>query len=177
MNIGFDLDGIFINTPPFVPKKLIDWLYRGHDHNLFYRIPSRVEQFVRILTHYPILRPLMKKNRELMRDVAWDGNKYYLISSRFGFLKNRTEAIVAKYNFDKIFNGMYFNFNNEQPNIFKERVLRKLMIDRYVDDDLPLLRYLTSRNPKARFYWLNEKKSGALENNLFAITHLSAIIQ
>lgn len=179
MNIGFDLDKIFINYPPFIPDSVIDSLYKEKsDGILSYRIPSKIEQMLRFLSHYPPLRPPIMANIEFVKQNKQKNNdKYYLISSRFNFLKGRTQAITKKYQFDTIFDSMFFNYNNEQPHMFKERILRKLLVDRYVDDDLQLLRYLTLRNPKVDFYWLNGKKAGTLENNLFAITRLSAIIQ
>lgn len=177
MNIGFDLDGVFIDKPPFISKRLIEWLYRGHDHRLFYRIPSKTEQFIRILTHYPIFRPALRRNVEFIKRLNNDSNKYYLISSRFGFLKDRTESIVNRYQLVDIFYKMYFNFDDNQPHVFKEKMLRKLVIDRYVDDDLPLLKFLAKRNSGIMFYWLNDKTVKSLDNNLFAISDLSDIIK
>lgn len=179
MNIGFDLDKIFIDYPPFVPDKLIDFLYKQKSNGILkYRIPSKPEQFFRLLTHNPLLRPPIKKNIKFIKELAKkNANQHYLISSRFSFLEKRTGFLIKKYEFDKIFNGMYFNFQNKQPHIFKNKIIKKLKIDRYVDDDLPLLQFLAKNNPGKKFYWFNNNSSGPLGINLFAIKILSEILK
>lgn len=179
MNIGFDLDKIFINNPPFIPSTIIEKLYRKKANGiLLYRMPSRPEQLLRLFTHYPLFRPLIKKNIEFVKLLsAQNSHKYYLISSRFKFLQKRTEKLTKKLNFEKVFHGIHFNFTNKQPHLFKNEVIKNLKIDRYVDDDLPLLKFLAKENPKIRFFWFNNKKKEELGKNLHAITHLSEILK
>lgn len=179
MNIGFDLDKIFIDYPPLIPNTVIDHLYRQKTNGaLLYRIPSKPEQFLRLLTHYSFFRPPIIKNIEFAKKICRKNrNRHYLISSRFGFLKKRTRVLIQKYRLNKIFDEMYFNFENKQPHIFKNEVIKKLKIDRYVDDDLLLLQFLARKNQKTKFFWLNNKCTKPLRKNLFAITKLSEILQ
>jgi hypothetical protein len=160
MNIGFDLDKVFINTPPFIPKTFIDKLYKKRDNGiLLYRIPGRTEQIIRSLSHAPILRAGMRENLQFLKSLPKNTHKLYLISSRFKFLENKTKKLVKKHHFDKIFDEMYFNFANEQPHIFKNRIIRNLKLDYYIDDDLSLLNYVAAHNPKTIFFWLTPKKT------------------
>jgi len=177
MNIGFDLDRIFINTPPLIPPEIVDFFYKEKvDHELKYRIPSRPEQILRIISHYSFFRQPIVENLNFIKNlVLTNKNKYYLISSRFGFLKKRTDNLIKEYRFDKIFNAMYFNYDNKQPHEFKNEIIKKLNLDVLVDDDLQLLEYLTDKNPKAKFFWLNGKFSKPLKKNLFAIKRLSEL--
>ncbi len=179
MNIGFDLDKIFINFPPLVPTGIIDWFYKGKPNGpLKYRIPGKAEQIIRIFSHYPLFRPPIAKNMNYIKNLALTNtNKYYLISSRFSFLEKRTAAIIKRYKFDKIFNAMYFNYLNNQPHLFKNEVIKKLDLDMYVDDDLQLLKYLINKNQKTKFFWLNDKVSKHLEGNLFAIKNISEMFK
>lgn len=173
MNIGFDLDGVFIDKPPFIPKHFIEWLYVKDKLHLSYHMPSFPEQFIRKATHIPPLRPPIIENiKFILKASKKNTHRHYLISGRFGFLKNATKALIKKHGFKEIFDAMFFNFENQQPHIFKNEVIRKLKIHRYVDDDLPLLKFLAKENPKTKFFWLNEKIKGALEKNIIAITHL-----
>lgn len=179
MNIGFDLDKIFINTPPIVPGKIIDWLYKGKPNGtLKYRMPSRAEQIIRIFSHYPLFRPPIASNMNYIKNLALaNKNKYYLISSRFSFLEKKTTDLIKRYNLDKIFNAMYFNYENNQPHEFKDGIIKKLNLDKYVDDDLQLLEYLANENPKTKFFWLNKKISKPLGKNLFAIKNISEMFK
>lgn len=178
MNIGFDLDKIFIDYPPFVPDWLIDKLYKKKANGeLSYRIPSKAEQILRLISHYSLFRPPIKKNIEIIEKLyRKNNNKHYLISSRFSFLKNKTKALIKRHQLDELFDGLFFNFKNEQPHLFKNHVIKKLKICLYVDDDLQLLRYLSAKNSKVKFFWLSNKETKKLENNLFAIKDLSEML-
>jgi hypothetical protein len=179
MRIGFDLDKIFINTPPFVPISIINKFYKQQDNGvLLYRIPSRPEQLFRSATHTPMLRQPMKTNLAFLKKLA-DQNKHqlFLISSRFKFLKPQTEQLVKKNGLDKIFDKLYFNYDNKQPHEFKNEVLKKLNLDIFVDDDLSLLRYVAKDNPGTKFFLFDQySKSAILGKNITAINKLSQII-
>lgn len=179
MNIGFDLDKIFINAPPIVPGKIIEWLYKGEPNgSLRYRSPIKAEQIIRILSHHPLLRSPITENMNYIKSLAVAGkNKYYLISSRFNFLKKRTDNLIKRYDFGKIFNAMYFNYENKQPHLFKNEIIKKLSLDKFVDDDLQLLEYLTDKNPMTKFFWLNNRVSKPLRKNLFAIKRISEMFK
>ncbi len=177
MNLGFDFDKILINYPPFIPHGLIDRLYKQKKNGiLLYRIPSRPEQLLRLITHQPIFRPPIIENILFVKKISKQRQyRCYLLSSRFSFLKNVTDKLIKQHQFHKIFDGLYFNFKNNQPHLFKNESIKKLKIDRYVDDDLPLLEFVAGNNPKTIFFWLNKTKSKKLKKNLFAITELSQI--
>ncbi len=177
MNIGFDLDKVFIDYPPLVPTSIIDKLYKkSSDGNLTYRIPSKAEQLFRLITHFSFFRPPIKENLLFLKNLPKKNRSKYLISSRFAFLKKKTDLIVKKYQFEKLFDGMFFNYGNKQPHLFKDAVIKKIKINKYVDDDLALLKYLSKKNPGCVFFWLNDKIKKKMSRNLFAVTKLSDIL-
>lgn len=179
MNIGFDFDKVFIDYPPFFPAKLFDKLYKKKDNGvLLYRIPGYPEQLLRKTLHLPFMRPPIKENMAFLKNISKKHNKLYLISSRYSFLRPETNRLIKKYELDKIFDGMYFNYTNEQPHFFKEAVLKTLQLDLYVDDDLSLLKHVAKKNPKTKFFWLNhtiDKKP--LAKNIFEIRKLKEIFK
>ncbi|MBI2028061.1 MAG: hypothetical protein HYT07_00495 [Candidatus Levybacteria bacterium] len=171
MNIGFDLDKVFIDYPFFLPDFIIDRFYKKKANGkLSYRIPKKPEQLLRLLIHHPLLRQPIKTNIDFMKKLASQNtHKHYLISGRFGFLKNKTQKLVQKHELYKLFEGLYFNFGNQQTHLFKNDIIQRLKIDLYVDDDRELLKYLAKKNPKTKFFWLNKKVRSKIEKNLFAI--------
>lgn len=176
MNIGFDLDKVFINYPPFMPDSVIEKLYKKKSNGtLLYRIPGKTEQIIRYVSHHPLLRPPIKSNLEFLEEFAKTDNNLFLISSRFGFLEQRTNDLIQRYGLDKLFKGLYFNYGNKQPHLFKENVLKELKIQKYVDDDFALIKYLAEHNEHVRFYWLNTKQNKKISDNILAITQLSQI--
>lgn len=188
MIIGFDFDRVFINYPPFVPGSLIDLLYKGRSFfrkmngksNLSYRFPGPIEQQLRIFSHSPFFRhPIEKNITALQHILEKEKCKTYLVSSRFGFLKGRTEALFAKENLSQYFTGVYFNYNNLQPHKFKEQTIRRLKIDTYIDDDLDLAIYLSQRLPSLKIFWIHGGKRGNREvpEKVIPIADLSEFIR
>jgi hypothetical protein len=85
---------------------------------------------------------------------------------------------MKKQGFDKIFDGMYFNYQNKQPHEFKNEVLHKLHIDLYVDDDLSLLKHVAKKNKMTQFFWLNPQKGKhSLTANITAINDLTDMLK
>lgn len=167
--IGFDFDKVFVSYPPIVPDKLIDFLYKGrvalmsrkkaNEIKLEYRIPNYIEKQIRVLSHSYIFRPPLKNNiRALKRIRKSSSHEMYLISSRFGFLRDKTNAWIDKNKMKNDFKEIHFNFKNSQPHIFKENIIKKKGIEHYIDDDLDLLVYLSKKIPYNHYYWLSKTK-------------------
>ncbi|RJQ27463.1 hypothetical protein C4577_01380 [Candidatus Parcubacteria bacterium] len=155
IRIGFDFDKVFADYPPLIPSKVINYLYKKHNHKLSYRIPGRFEQKIRVLSHHTFFRPPIKRNIEALKKITKEKDlEIFLISSRFQFLKERTEKWLNKNNFKKYFKELYFNFENQQPHLFKDDIINKLKIKKYIDDDLHLLMYLAQKHPEIDFYWI-----------------------
>jgi len=148
IKIAFDLDGVIIDKPPLIPKKLLEKLFRGSKKNgLHYRFPkSKREQTLRKISHYYLLRPPISKNidfiKKLSRDKRYD---LYIISARYSFLKKQTDNWIAKRGLNKIFKKICLNSKDEQPHLFKEKVLTAIKPAIYIDDDNLLADYLVNK--------------------------------
>lgn len=172
MKIGFDFDKVFVDYPPLIPDFLIDYLYKNHKSTKeFYRFPSSIEQKIRILSHYPVFRHPIKDNILILKKLSQNKeNEIYLVSSRFSFLKMRTESWLRIHNLSKYFKGIYFNFDNLQPHIFKYHKIKELKLDYYIDDDIDLLKYLASKKIQTKLFWLNGKLFVTKDNVPSSIT-------
>ncbi len=158
VRIGFDFDKVLVNYPPLIPDLFINWIYKKRSKTLKYRFPGSIEQKIRILSHFPPFRHPMNENIEVVKKLSKKNTPIFLISGRFGFLEKRTNHWLNKYNLKKYFQEIHFNFQNEQPHIFKDRMIKKLHLTHFVDDDLDLLMYLAKNNPTIQFYWINPSK-------------------
>ncbi len=148
IKIAFDLDGVIINKPPLVPKSLIERLFRGNsDEKLHYRFPkSRLEQKIRKLSHFYLLRQPIKKNVEIVKELAKNPQyELFIISSRYSFLEKETNILFKKWNLNGIFKEVILNVKNEQPHLFKERILKEIKPLIFVDDDGRLADYLVDK--------------------------------
>lgn len=189
MVLGFDFDKVFVDYPPFIPYSVIDFLYKGTSVfkrkntkkvTIHYRIPGEIEKKVRIISHFPAFRAPIKKNIAALKKISnLKAGQIYLVSSRFSFLKKRTDVVLDKYKLNNYFDGIYFNYKNKQPHIFKEETIRKLKIDTYVDDDLDLALYLSSKIPSLKIFWITEEKANNLNlpPNIIPINSLNSLIK
>ena len=160
MNIGFDLDRIFINYPPFVPARAIDYFHQDHSKKrLFYRIPKTpLSKFFRRLIHCSPMRPKIAKNIRFIQNFPYHNPhkpNLYLISSRYKTLEDITRRKLKEYNLVEPFDAIYLNIKNQQPHIFKAGMLKKLKINLFVDDNLLVLKYLKKHCPKTQLLWYN----------------------
>ncbi len=163
MTVAFDLDGVFIDRPPFVPRSLLEWLYRGPQTNgPSYRFPTtKAEQIVRKLSHHHRLRPAFAQNIAFLHQLlsGFPHDKFYLVSSRYNFLKQPTEAVLSRYGLVSPALKVYMNECNEQPHLFKERMVKRLKIDIFIEDDPRTAYYLARCCPgvKILYYHPNGK--------------------
>lgn len=177
IKIGFDFDRVFVSYPPIIPSSLIEYLYKKRNHKLSYRIPGKFEQKIRVLSHTSFLRTPIKANITTLKKIFNNDNyEIYLISSRFSFLKKQTKMWDEKHRISKYFEKMYFNFNDKQPHLFKDDVIKKENIEKFVDDDLDLLLFLSKNNPDIEFFWLSsQKKYPPLPANIHQIKNLEEL--
>jgi hypothetical protein len=179
MKIGFDLDGIFIGTPPLVSRKLLEKFYKTKSNGkLRYRIPSYPEQLFRKLTHLPFLRPPLKENIAFLKSLSNKGHRLYLITSRYSFLEKETRRLLKTQGLDKAFDTIYLNGENQQAHLFKDALIKKLKLDIHIDDDIALINFIAKENPETKFFWFNpdrEKKS--LAKNVFSIVKLEEVLK
>lgn len=148
IKIGFDIDGVIVAGPPFVPKSLLEYLVRSHQtKRLAYRFPkSKIERFIRWLSHHPFFRPAIKKNIKLIKNLAQNKDyQLYIISSRYSFLVGRTKQWFAFHRIDGYFKRIILNRQNVQPHLFKEKEIKRLALDFFIEDDPFLAKYLRQR--------------------------------
>ncbi len=154
LKVGFDLDGVIVDKPFFMPKPVIEWLYRAHNGNhKKYRVPTcQPEILIRKLSHHWVFRLPLKKNLSLVKKIAQQPNiEAYIISGRFGFLNNRTKQWFKIHKINGLFQGIYINDQNDQPHLFKEKMIKKLKLDYYFDDDDLTYDYLQKEINSTKF--------------------------
>lgn len=170
IKVAFDLDGVIIDKPPLIPKKLLEYLFRGNPdpNHLHYRYPkTKIEILIRKLSHFYLFRPPIKKNIEFIKKLAKDPKyELYIISARYSFLKNETANWLKKRKIDYLFEKVIINLEDKQPHIYKQDMLEKIKPITFVDDDALLADYLVERKLPVRVYCLPGKCGGVCQKAL-----------
>jgi len=159
IRIAFDLDGVIVNKPPIIPKSIIECLFRGSKKKtLHYKIPkSAIEIIIRKLSHLFFLRPPLTKNIEFIKKLK-NTEKYeiYIVSGRYSFLKNETKKWLENTKNDRLFEKVFTNENDEQPHVFKEKILGLIKPHIFVDDDDVIIEYLQKKKVVTKLLYLPE---------------------
>jgi len=157
--LGFDLDGVIVDKLVLIPKILIEWSVKSCCGTDFYRFPkSQIEQRIRKISHFYLFRRSLRKNIEFIRKLKKQGYKLYVISGRYSFLEEETMDWLKKKGLENLFEKVFINRENEQPHLFKEKIIKKLDLDYYFEDDVKTFKYLKERLAKTKVFLINENQ-------------------
>lgn len=165
LKVGFDLDGVILYNPIRVARPIIAFLksiFFDHKKPLtFYYPKSKLEKFFWRLFHLSSLFPApgTEKIKKLGKQKKI---KAFLITGRYSFLEHDLAQWIKKLKLKDFFAGIYFNKNDEQPHFFKEKMIKKLNLDVYIEDNWDIVNYLktemtkhkTKENRKTKIFWI-----------------------
>jgi hypothetical protein len=155
LKVGFDMDGVLLYNPgriirPFISsikhiflqkKKLAFYYPKTDSEKLFWRFVHKSSIF-----NAPGIREITKMVDEGKIEA-------YLITARYNFLGSTVISWVKKNKLEKTFKGVFYNSKDEQPHEFKERMIKKLNLDMYVEDNFDIVNHLTETTP-AEILWI-----------------------
>jgi len=147
LRVGFDLDGVILYNPTRIfrsPITLIKKIFFKKRQLKFFIPQTSLGKFFFRLFHYSSLFAAdgLKDVKKLIQE---NNIKAYLISARFDFLKNDFDEWVKKIDSEGDFSGYFYNKDNEQPHVFKEKMIKKLDLDVFVEDNWDIVHYLDSK--------------------------------
>ncbi len=162
LKVGFDLDGVLLYNPARIARPIIVFLkkiFLKKEVNKFHYPKTRIQKLIWLIFHKVVFGPAFGYD-ELKKLITSKKIKAYIITGRNESLKNDFKEWLIKLEAGKFFSGSYFNDKNEQPFLFKERMIKKLKLDLYVEDNWDIVSYLNSiknkseRNSKIKIYWI-----------------------
>lgn len=82
--------------------------------------------------------------------------KVYLITGRFGTLQEDFEKWMKKIHAKDHFEAFYHNPKDEQPQIFKKRMIDELKLDVFIDDNWDIVNYLSDefKDTNKKILWI-----------------------
>lgn len=158
LRVGFDLDGVILYNPARIFRPLIALtksLFFDHKKPLhFYYPKSKMEKFFWRFFHLSSIFPSpgLDQLEKLINDKKI---KAYLITARYSFLKKDLDFWIKKLKLKKYFSGIYYNQKDEQPHLFKEKMIKKLKLDIFVEDNWDIVDYLNKKlNKNSKIFWI-----------------------
>lgn len=154
--VGFDLDGVILYNPARVIRPIVTGIKKAvlKKKRLKFYVPKTPhERFIWHLFHKSSLfvSPGFSQIRPLIEEKTIEA---YIVTARYDFLKEDFHAWLRKSGAREYFHGWYHNKNDEQPHLYKEKMLRELDLDVFIEDNFDIVRHLSRRFPEKRIIWI-----------------------
>jgi uncharacterized HAD superfamily protein len=156
LRVGFDLDGVLLYNPARIARPIVTFAKHavGHRSKTTFYIPhSPLQQFVWKVLHYSSLFPASGLDK-IKRLVAHKKIEAYIITGRYGFLKDDFDKWLEKINTDATFQKTILNELNEQPHIYKTRTVKNLDLDIFVEDNWDIVKQLNAEPGGPEVIWI-----------------------
>lgn len=155
VRVGFDMDGVLLYNPAriirplissvkrlFLKKRKLHFYYPKTDYEkLFWRLAHKSSIYNAPGIH------------EITRLVEEGKIEAYLITARYGFLGKSVRQWIQKNKLEKTFKGVFFNQDDEEPHLFKERMIKKLDLAYYIEDNFDIVEHI-SQKTSAKIMWI-----------------------
>lgn len=155
LQVGFDMDGVLLYNPARIVRPIISSVKRIFFHKKklkFYYPKTNVEKLFWRLFHKSSIYNAPGLH-EITRLVNEGKIEAYLITARYNYLGSSVESWVKKNKLEKTFKGVFYNSKDEQPHEFKERMIKKLKLDIYVEDNFDIVEHI-SKKTNAKIVWI-----------------------
>lgn len=155
LRVGFDLDGVILYNPARVFRPAIYILkkvFLKKRLGFFYYPRSKIEKSLWWLFHKSSI--FIASGFDEIIKLARKGKiQAYIITGRYSFLKKDLDQWLEKMNINSHFKGVFYNKKDEQPHVFKEKIIKKLKLDIFVEDNFDITNYLAKKTP-AKVLWI-----------------------
>lgn len=144
LKIGFDLDGVLLYNPARIVRPIIVRFKK-----IF--LPAEVNKFHLPKTSFQkLIWNFLHKSSFMAADGIDDIKmlvnekkiEAFIVSARYDSLKEDFNKWLKILEARKYFAGIYYNDDDEQPQYFKEKMIKKLKLDVFVEDNWDIVKYL-----------------------------------
>ncbi len=155
LRVGFDLDGVLLYNPARIarfPIAIFKRLFLRKRRIKFYYPKRPWEKGLWRVFHWSSLF-VAPGFDEIKRLVEKGKIEAYLVTARYSFLENDLKWWLKRMKIDHTFAGIHHNKKDEQPHLFKERMIKDLDLDVFVEDNFDIVKHLTQKT-KAKIFWI-----------------------
>jgi hypothetical protein len=158
LRVGFDFDGVIA----YNPLRLLRSPYAAFQRRVlgkkgvhFIYPEGNLQRAIWNLAHEISFFPSAGFDdlKKLLREKKIEG---YLVTGRYSFLEDSLHKWLKKYGAEDLFKEIHINKKDEQPHLFKERMIKKLDLDMFVEDNWDIVQHLnhTKHSPSLAVHWV-----------------------
>ena len=147
LKVGFDFDGVVAYNPLRIVRPILHLgkkIFLRPKELSFFCPQNAWQRFCWQIIHESSFFPApgFKLLKKLLKEGKIEG---YLLTSRYDHLEDQFYRWLKKHDVDKLFKSYHLNKKDEQPHKFKERTIKKLKLDLFLDDNWDIVNYLNSK--------------------------------
>ena len=155
LRVGFDLDGVLLYNPARIARPVIVFLKKlfiPKEQNKFHLPKNKLQKLLWFILHKSSFTISAGYN-DLKQLVNEGRIETFIVSGRYDSLKTDFNAWLNKLEAKKYFKSCHYNRVDEQPNLFKEKIIKKLNLDIFIEDNWDIVRHL-SKKTDAKIFWI-----------------------
>jgi len=156
IRIGFDFDGVIAYSPTRLLRAPVSFIKRKllKKKGVSFFVPKKRWQMG---IWAAIFGPSVFPERGLNDLKLLAKNKkvhMHLITGRFNFLERSMNKWLDRQKVTKAFETININRNHDQPHQFKEKLIKEMGLDYFVEDNWDAVEYLLQNCPKTKILWI-----------------------
>jgi hypothetical protein len=155
VKVGIDFDGVLAYNPLRIFRLPVSFL-KGYivpkKKSEFYIPKNPLMQFAFWVPHQMSIFPAI--GADLLRKAMEQGDiEAHLVSGRYAYLHPGLIQWLKWQKMYHLFKSVNGNSLDEQPHIYKERMIKDLNLDYFIEDNLNIVEHLKTKS-RARVMWI-----------------------
>lgn len=155
IKVGIDFDGVLAYNPFRLIRAPVTFIKRrflGVTKTQFYIPQTEPEKFIWTILHESSIFP--GKGTHLLKSLVKDKKiEAHLITARFSFLEPGLESWLKRWHLKDIFTTITMNHADEQPHLYKARIVKEKNLDYFVEDNFDIVSHIAPRS-STRVMWI-----------------------
>ncbi len=154
--VGLDFDGVVAYNPVRLaryPISLIKQRILGVQNVSFFVPQTTLTRTLWALAHETSVFPA--RGASYLRELTENGTiEAHLVTARFGFLEENLRHFLRRWNLEHVFTTITLNTREEQPHLFKERIINDRQFDHFIEDNWDIVTHLTASRARTDIHWI-----------------------
>ena len=155
IKLGLDFDWVVAYNPFRVCRALTAYFKSnilGMKNLRFWYPQKSWQRIFWIILHESSVFPA--KGIDLLEDLIKEGRiEAHLVTARYSFLDNHLFDWLERHKVKHLFKTINLNKKNEQPHLFKEKMIKSYDLDYYIEDNLDIVTHLHGKH-RTKIYWI-----------------------
>jgi len=155
IQVGIDFDGVVAYNPFRIARAPVTYVKKkifGERKTHFYIPKTGLERFVWTILHESSVFPAIGTDL-LKQMVARKQIEAHLVTARYSFLQKNLYTWLQRNNLESIFSSITINENDEQPHLYKQRIIQEKKFDYFIEDNLDIVTHVAPVS-KTKVLWI-----------------------